>query len=193
MPVPNALRRVLLAGVATLLLAAASPAAFAAGVLKIAHEQDVTTFDPILTIQNADIWVMDNMNAGLVRVTNDGTGLEPDLAESWTVSPDAKTYTFKLRDGLKFSDGSPLTAQDVKFSLERLRDQKDFGHGRHVQGGPEDRGTRRQDRRHHLERALRALPLDAGHVRRLGGAAEGGDREGAPSSAMIPSAPAPSS
>jgi peptide/nickel transport system substrate-binding protein len=125
MPVPNALRRALLAGVATLLLAAASPAAFAAGVLKIAHEQDVTTFDPILTIQNADIWVMDNMNAGLVRVTNDGTGLEPDLAESWTVSPDAKTYTFKLRDGLKFSDGSPLTAQDVKFSLERLRDQKD--------------------------------------------------------------------
>ena len=77
MPVPNALRRVLLAGVATLLLAAASPAAYAAGVLKIAHEQDVTTFDPILTIQNADIWVMDNMNAGLVRVTHDGTGLEP--------------------------------------------------------------------------------------------------------------------
>src|SRR4051794_31309160 len=119
MPIPNALRRMFLAGAASLLLAAASPAGFAAGVLKIAHEQDVTTFDPILTIQNADIWVMDNMNAGLVRVTNDGTGLEPDLAESWTVSPDAKTYTFKLRDGLKFSDGSPLTAQDVKFSLER--------------------------------------------------------------------------
>ena len=69
---------------------AASPAAFAAGVLKIAHEQDVTTFDPIKTIQNADIWVMDNMNAVLVRVTNDGTGLEPDLAESWIVSPDAR-------------------------------------------------------------------------------------------------------
>ena len=111
--------------VAVLLLMAGGSAAFAGGVLRIAHEQDVTTFDPILTIQNADIWVMDNMNAGLVRVTNDGTGLEPDLAESWTVSPDAKTYTFKLRDGLKFSDGSPLTAQDVKFSLERLRDQKD--------------------------------------------------------------------
>src|SRR5512132_775500 len=97
----------------------------AGGTLKIAREQDNTTFDPILTIQNADIWVMDNMNAGLVRVTKDGLGLEPDLAKEWAISDDAKTYTFKLRDGLKFSDGSPVTASDVKFSLERLRDQKD--------------------------------------------------------------------
>jgi len=111
--------------VAVLLLMAGGPAAFAGGVLRIAHEQDVTTFDPILTIQNADIWVLDNMNAQLVRVVYDGTGLEPDLAESWKVSDDALTYTFKLRAGLKFSDGTPLTAKDVKFSLERLRDQKD--------------------------------------------------------------------
>jgi len=125
MSASNPLRRLLFAGVAALSLTAALPGAFAAGVLKIAHEQVVTTFDPILTIQNADIWVLDNMNAGLVRVTKDGTGLEPDLAQSWTVSDDGKTYTFKLRDGLKFSDGSPITPQDVKFSLERLRDQKD--------------------------------------------------------------------
>ena len=68
---------------------------------------------------------MDNMNAGLVRVTKDGLGLEPDLAKEWSISDDAKTYTFKLRDGLKFSDGSPITAGDVKFSLERLRDRQD--------------------------------------------------------------------
>jgi peptide/nickel transport system substrate-binding protein len=102
-----------------------SAGALAGGTLKIAREQDNTTFDPILTIQNADIWVMDNMNAGLVRVTKDGLGLEPDLAKEWAISDDAKTYTFKLRDGLKFSDGSPLTAGDVKFSLERLRDRQD--------------------------------------------------------------------
>src|SRR5206468_10744319 len=118
-------RSIFTMALATIALAMWASAAIAGGTLRIGREQDNTTFDPILTIQNADIWVMDNMNAGLVRVTNDGTGLEPDLAESWTVSPDAKTYTFKLRDGLKFSDGSPLTAQDVKFSLERLRDQKD--------------------------------------------------------------------
>jgi peptide/nickel transport system substrate-binding protein len=108
---------------ATLVVAAGS--SLAAGPLRIAREQDNTTFDPILTIQNADIWVMDNMNAGLVRVTKDGIGLEPDLAEKWTISPDARTYTFTLRPGLKFSDGSPIKSSDVKFSLERLRDQKD--------------------------------------------------------------------
>ena len=102
-----------------------SAGALAGGTLKIAREQDNTTFDPILTIQNADIWVMDNMNAGLVRVTKDGLGLEPDLAKEWAISDDAKTYTFKLRPGIKFSDGSPVTAGDVKFSLERLRDQQD--------------------------------------------------------------------
>ena len=106
------------------LLVSSAPG-FAQGTLKIAREQDNTTFDPILTIQNADIWVMDNMNAGLVRVTKNGLGLEPDLATKWSVSPDAKTYSFTLRDGLKFSDGSPITARDVKFSLERLRDRKD--------------------------------------------------------------------
>jgi len=115
------LAAMLLAGAATLL----ASHAYAAGTLKIAREQDGSTFDPIKTILNSDIWVMDNMNANLVRVTKDGVGLEPDLAEKWTLAPDDVTYTFNLRDGLKFSDGSPLKASDVKFSLERLRDTKD--------------------------------------------------------------------
>ena len=99
-------------------------AAMAEGTLNIGRQQDSTTLDPILTIQNADIWVMNNMNALLVRVNRDATDVEPDLAESWTISDDGLTYTFKLRKGLKFSDGSPLTAGDVKFSLERLRDKE---------------------------------------------------------------------
>ncbi|HVT51060.1 MAG TPA: ABC transporter substrate-binding protein [Dongiaceae bacterium] len=115
------LAAMLLAGAA---MALALPA-YADSVLKIARDQDNTTFDPIKTIQNSDIWVMDNMNANLVRVTKDGVGLEPDLAEKWTLAPDNVTYTFTLRDGLKFSDGSPIKASDVKFSLERLRDTKD--------------------------------------------------------------------
>ena len=44
----------------------------------------------------------------------------PLVAESYTVSPDAKTFTFKIRKDVKFSDGSPLTAQDVQFSYNRL-------------------------------------------------------------------------
>jgi peptide/nickel transport system substrate-binding protein len=96
----------------------------AAGDLRIARDEDAVTFDPMNTILNSDIWVLDNMNASLVRVTPDGTKLEPDLAEKWSISDDAKTYTFVLRDGLKFSDGSPIKASDVKFSLERARDLK---------------------------------------------------------------------
>jgi peptide/nickel transport system substrate-binding protein len=115
------LAAMLLAGAATVL----ASSAYADGVLKIAREQDGSTFDPIKTILNSDIWVMDNMNANLVRVTKDGLDLEPDLAEKWTLAPDNVTYTFTLRDGLKFSDGSPLKASDVKFSLERLRDTQD--------------------------------------------------------------------
>lgn len=99
------------------------PAA-AQGVLKIARHQDSTTLDPIFTIQNADIWVMNNMNGLLVRVNREGTDVEPDLAERWEISPDGTAYTFHLREGLKFSDGSPLTARDAKFSLERLRDKE---------------------------------------------------------------------
>lgn len=99
--------------------------ALAAGSIKIARHQDSTTLDPILTIQNADIWVMNNMNSLLVRVNRDATDVEPDLAESWSISNDGLVYTFNLRPDLKFSDGSPLSTSDVKFSLERLRDRED--------------------------------------------------------------------
>lgn len=105
-----------------LALTLAPPAADAAGVLKIGRHQDSTTLDPIFTIQNADIWVMNNMNSLLIRVNREGTDVEPDLAESWDISPDGLVYSFHLRDGLKFSDGTPLKASDAKFSIERLRD-----------------------------------------------------------------------
>ena len=42
----------------------------------------------------------------------------PDLAESWTISPDGRVYDFKIRDGVKFHDGSLLTARDIKVSLD---------------------------------------------------------------------------
>ncbi|MBI4611748.1 MAG: ABC transporter substrate-binding protein [Candidatus Rokubacteria bacterium] len=50
-----------------------------------------------------------------------GKPIAPALAESWTVSPDALTYEFALRKGVKFHNGDPLTAEDVKFSFERYR------------------------------------------------------------------------
>jgi ABC-type transport system substrate-binding protein len=50
-----------------------------------------------------------------------GNPMAPSLAESWTVSPDGLVYEFVLRKGVKFHNGDPLTADDVKFSLERYR------------------------------------------------------------------------
>src|SRR5436190_2835067 len=47
--------------------------------------------------------------------------LKPDVAESWSVSPDALTYTFKIRAGVVFHDGTPLTSKDVKATFDRIR------------------------------------------------------------------------
>jgi peptide/nickel transport system substrate-binding protein len=96
-------------------------AAFAGGEIKLGRNADSTTFDPIKTIQNFDIWVLNNMNAFLVRANREANEIIPDLAESWEISDDGLVYTFHLRDA-KFSDGSPVTAQDAVFSLTRVRD-----------------------------------------------------------------------
>jgi peptide/nickel transport system substrate-binding protein len=112
-----------LAGATAALIALGVQLAIAGGVLTIGKDQDSTTFDPIKSAQNADFWVFSNMYDVLVRVDKTGTKLEPGLAESWTISPDGLVYTFKIRDA-KFSDGSPLTAQDAAFSLTRIRDDK---------------------------------------------------------------------
>ena len=93
----------------------------AAGVLTIGRREDGTTFDPIKTAQNVDNWVFSNVFDVLVRVDKSGTKLIPGLAESWSISDDGLTYTFKLRDA-KFSNGDPVTADDAAYSILRIRD-----------------------------------------------------------------------
>jgi peptide/nickel transport system substrate-binding protein len=61
-----------------------------------------------------------NLFEGLTRMAADGS-IKPGLAESWTVSPDGKTYTFTLRKGVTFHDGSPFDASVAKFALDRTR------------------------------------------------------------------------
>ncbi|MYM20617.1 ABC transporter substrate-binding protein [Brevibacterium sp. 5221] len=63
--------------------------------------------------------LMENVYQSLVRVGDDGR-LEPALAKSWEVSADRRTYTFALQDGATFSNGHPVTAQDVKSSYDRV-------------------------------------------------------------------------
>ena len=61
-----------------------------------------------------------NILEGLTKINMDGS-VTPLLAESWTVDPDGKSYTFKLRKGVKFHDGEAFDASDVKFSFERAK------------------------------------------------------------------------
>ncbi len=60
-----------------------------------------------------------NIFEGLTKI-NEDFSVTPLLAEKWTASPDAKTYTFTLRPNVKFQDGEPFTSKDVKFSFERF-------------------------------------------------------------------------
>lgn len=99
---------------------AAAPA-LAQGVLRIGRESDSKTLDPYRSSENLDIWVANNIHGMLVRSNAEATEIVPDLAESWTVSEDGRTYVFTLRDAM-FSDGSPVQPSDVVFSLLRVRD-----------------------------------------------------------------------
>jgi peptide/nickel transport system substrate-binding protein len=64
-----------------------------------------------------------NVLEGLTKINLDGS-VVPLLAESWTMDPDGKSYTFKLKRGIKYHDGEAFDAADVKFSFERAKDEK---------------------------------------------------------------------
>src|SRR5947207_13969005 len=61
-----------------------------------------------------------NVLEGLTKINMDGS-ITPLLAESWSIDPDGKVYTFKLRKGAKYHDGEAFDASDVKFSFERAK------------------------------------------------------------------------
>jgi peptide/nickel transport system substrate-binding protein len=81
---------------------------------------DIITMDPAESFEISAGEVMGNTYDRLLRYdVNDPSKLVPDVAKSWTVSPDDKTYTFEIKPGLKFASGNPLTAEDVAYSLQR--------------------------------------------------------------------------
>jgi peptide/nickel transport system substrate-binding protein len=80
-----------------------------------------TWFDPAETTGIVTpFMVMYALHDALVKPLP-GNPLAPSLAESWTVSPDGRAYEFVLRKGIRFHNGDPVTAEDVKFSFERYR------------------------------------------------------------------------
>ncbi|GAA3075473.1 ABC transporter substrate-binding protein [Pseudonocardia yunnanensis] len=88
------------------------------GTVTIARNQDSVDFDKTMVFSNASIWVYVQMFEGLTIGSQDGRNVEPWLAESWTQSDDQLTWTFKLKQGVTFSNGAPMTSADVKFSLD---------------------------------------------------------------------------
>jgi len=115
------MKRLILAAAA---LAIASPSTFAetpkqGGAATITFSNDLTTLDPQVGYDWQNWSVIKSIFDGLMDYKPGTTELEPDLAESYTVSDDGKTYTFKLRDGVKFHNGRVMTSADVKYSFDR--------------------------------------------------------------------------
>jgi peptide/nickel transport system substrate-binding protein len=128
---PYQTRRELLAGVA-------AAAAVASGTTASAQSTDtmrlgmgaaqVVTIDPIFVNQGVDNWAITHVfdllaRAPLGHYAKSAEEFTPELAESWTISPDARSWTFKLRKGVQFHKGyGELTSEDVKFTFDRVRD-----------------------------------------------------------------------
>ena len=91
--------------------------------LVLGHLAELQTVDPAQAITVSDFRILTNMYDGLTRFKTGTLQLEPGLATSWTVAPDGKTYTFKLRDGVVFHDGTRFDSEAVKFNFERVLDK----------------------------------------------------------------------
>lgn len=110
---------VLTAVIVLALLGPAAPAPTPAGTLRIGMESAPTTMDAALSTDLYSQQVYSHVLEGLVMLDPQG-GLRPALAESWTPSADGKVWTFRLRRNVKFHDGTDFTAEDVKYTLERI-------------------------------------------------------------------------
>ena len=88
-------------------------------VLAMAFD-DIISLDPAEAFEISTGELLGNSYDRLLRFdVNNPSKLVPDVAVSWAVSADGKTYTFTLKPGLKFASGNPLTAEDVAWSLQR--------------------------------------------------------------------------
>jgi peptide/nickel transport system substrate-binding protein len=93
------------------------------GTLRFSLGGEVSVLNPILSTDNVSSAVEGAIFSGLVTV-NEKLEMVPDLAERWEVSNDGKTWTFHLRRNVKWHDGVPFTAEDVKFTFDSILNPK---------------------------------------------------------------------
>lgn len=106
-------------------VAVAAPAVLSASELRVGFSADALTLDPANHRNRETETIIRNMFDGIVTRDAD-MNVVPQLAEGWT-AVDPTTYEFKLRSGVAFHDGSPLTAADIKFSIDRLTKENAMG------------------------------------------------------------------
>lgn len=122
---------VAIAGLSTILAACSSgtalntgsagtPASSAPAKLVVALSSNIQSLDPDLETDNSSAKALHLFGGTLEQMSFDESHIVPGLASKYVVSPDGRTYTFTLRSGLKFSNGSSLTSADVKASLDHL-------------------------------------------------------------------------
>lgn len=104
-----------IAGTGSLAVAQTPP-----NVLIVGQIAEPQSLDPHTVTATNDFRILVNIYDGLVRYKDGTLEVEPALAESWTVSDDGKTYTFKLRKDVTFHDGSAFDAEAVKFNFDRM-------------------------------------------------------------------------
>jgi len=92
-------------------------------VLVVGQIAEPKSMDPATVTAVNDFRILMNVYDGLVRYKDGTLEVEPSLAESWTISDDGTVYTFKLREGVKFHDGTDFNAEAVKFNFDRILDE----------------------------------------------------------------------
>ncbi|HJQ58109.1 MAG TPA: ABC transporter substrate-binding protein, partial [Vineibacter sp.] len=115
------MRRMMIGAVAALAAAAVTPTA-GAQTLRLMKSLDAPHYDAQRTTWSPTSDIVNMAQDTLVALDWDGKTPIPYLAKSWTVSPDGKLYTFKLRDDVQFCSGKKFTAADVVYSFNRLKD-----------------------------------------------------------------------
>jgi len=116
------MRRFVSAAVACLALASPAAAQKSGGTLTIALNSDIRSVEPGINRDANTDTVIQILFEGLVAHRAD-LSVGPALAQSWTVSDDGKTYTFRLREGARFHNGAPVTSAEVKWTWDRLMSQ----------------------------------------------------------------------
>jgi peptide/nickel transport system substrate-binding protein len=119
------MKKLLAAALTAVSLAFAAPALAQTPpeVLVIGQIAEPKSLDPHAVTAVNDFRILVNVYDGLTRYKDGTLEVEPSLAESWEISEDGKTYTFKLREGVSFHDGSPFNAEAVKFNFDRMLDE----------------------------------------------------------------------